>query len=68
MDYRVLTQQEIIEILEGRGDPDLDTTCEGDQGHGPCGTWMEYYVDDNGKLRCNQDHEIEVVDGSEHNP
>ena len=56
---RPLTDEEIQQIADGRGSS-LGTTCEGDTGYGPCGTWTEYYVTADGQLYCPRGHLIEI--------
>ena len=60
MEYTTLTRREKAQLKRAsRGeatDVDMDLlTCEGDQGHGPCGRYTDW-----GNGKCSRGHEIEM--------
>jgi hypothetical protein len=42
MTTRKLTDKEFARLASGLGVEDLAVTCEGDCGHGPCGTYLDW--------------------------
>ncbi len=53
-----MTREQYEMIRSGRGH-NLNTTCDGDNGYGPCGQWSGYYYDADGEtIRCAEGHVI----------
>lgn len=57
MTTRTLTADEMTRLETGRGVEDLELTCEGDTGHGPCGTYTDWT-----RGRCACGHVIEIAE------
>jgi len=57
---RPLTETELARLANGEELGDLNLTCEGDYGYGPCGEWWEW-----ADGRCARGHEIEVEEEGE---
>jgi hypothetical protein len=56
MDTRKLTTEERKTLEDGEGVPsDMRVTCEHDNGHGPCGTFLDWT-----DCRCSRGAEIEI--------
>ena len=53
---RELTAQERERLASMRGVENLDVTCEGDTGLGPCGTYLDW-----ADGTCARGHAIEIV-------
>ena len=53
---RQLTADERRRLAAGCGVEDLQVTCQGDVGYGPCGTYLDWR-----RGRCSKGHKIEIV-------
>lgn len=53
---RALTIEERRRLATGLGVSDLDVTCSGDCGHGPCGTYLDWT-----DCCCRAGHQIEIA-------
>ena len=53
---RELTGAELARLASGRHVENLALTCEGDTGHGPCGTYLDWTDGTCAPRPCHQDH------------
>ena len=53
---RELTGAELARLASGRGVENLPLTCQGDQGHGPCGTYLDWTDG-----TCARGHILEII-------